>query len=402
MNKFVFSVGELNRYVRSVLESDSNLSSLYVAGEISNFTNHYRSGHLYFTLSDSTSAIKCVMFASAAAWLKFRPENGMAVICRGRASVYEKDGVYQFYCEDMQPDGAGALALAFQQLKDKLEKEGLFDSERKRTLPRYPKKIGVITSDTGAAIRDILNVSARRYPLAEILFHPALVQGTDAPASLIKALDAMYKTDADVIIIGRGGGSAEDLSPFNDEMLARKIAAAPVPVISAVGHETDFSISDFVADVRAATPSAAAELAVPDIAELSGFVSTAESRISAAAGRIVKEQALRLRGLNSAESLKHPHRYYEVKMQQLDSLQLSLINSAEQTVAKHSARFGAIVSKLDALSPLSVIKRGYARVDKGAEPITRAALAQKGDKIKITMQDGFINCTVDSTEVDDI
>ena len=182
MNKFVFSVGELNRYVRSVLESDSNLSSLYVAGEISNFTNHYRSGHLYFTLSDSTSAIKCVMFASAAAWLKFRPENGMAVICRGRASVYEKDGVYQFYCEDMQPDGAGALALAFQQLKDKLEKEGFFDSERKRTLPRYPKKIGVITSDTGAAIRDILNVSARRYPLAEILFHPALVQGTDAPS----------------------------------------------------------------------------------------------------------------------------------------------------------------------------------------------------------------------------
>ncbi len=402
MEKFVFSVTDLNRYVRSVLESDRNLSSLYVSGEISNFTDHYRSGHLYFSLSDGASTIKCVMFASAASWLKFRPENGMSVICRGRASVYERDGVYQFYCEDMQPEGAGALAIAFRQLKEKLEKEGLFAAERKRPLPAMPKKIGVITSDTGAALRDIINVTSRRFPAAEILLHPALVQGADAPASLIKALDKTYKSDAEVIIIGRGGGSAEDLSPFNDEDLARKIAQSPVPVISAVGHETDFTICDFVADMRAPTPSAAAELAVPDKEELSDYIASLEHRITASANLVVKENIHRLERLRAADILKYPARYYELRMQQVDTALAKIRNAYALAVKDASGNFGTLVSKLDALSPLSVIRRGYARVTGGGTTVTAVSQVKAGDKLQITVADGYINCTVDNTEVSEI
>ena len=399
MEKFVFSVSDLNRYVRSVLESDKNLKSLYVAGEISNFTDHYRSGHLYFSLNDGAASIKCVMFASSAAWLKFKPENGMAVICRGRASVYEKDGVYQFYCEDMQPDGAGAQALAFNQLKEKLEKEGLFAAERKRPLPLMPKKIGVITSDTGAALRDILNVTSRRFPLAEILLHPALVQGLEAPKSLIKALDAMYQTDADVIIIGRGGGSAEDLSPFNDEQLARKIAESPVPVISAVGHETDFTICDFVSDMRAPTPSAAAELAVPERAELLETIGNYSQRMAKAASALIREQALRLQGLASREALKYPQRYFEIKMQRADELSFKMQVAYSNLLKNEAARFEVVISKLSTLNPLNVIKRGYAEVLKEGKHISSIENLNTGDKLKIRLSDGFVNCSVDNTEV---
>lgn len=399
MEKFVFSVSDLNRYVRSVIESDKNLKSLYVAGEISNFTDHYRSGHLYFSLNDGVASIKCVMFASSAAWLKFKPENGMAVICRGRASVYEKDGVYQFYCEDMQPDGAGAQALAFNQLKEKLEKEGLFAAERKRPLPLMPKKIGVITSDTGAALRDILNVTSRRFPLAEILLHPALVQGLEAPKSLIKALDAMYQTDADVIIIGRGGGSAEDLSPFNDEQLARKIAESPVPVISAVGHETDFTICDFVSDMRAPTPSAAAELVAPERAELLETIGNYSQRMAKAASALIREQALRLQGLASREALKYPQRYFEIKMQRADELSFKMQVAYSNLLKNEAARFEVVISKLSALNPLNVIKRGYAEVLKEGKHISSIENLNTGDKLKIRLSDGFVNCSVDNTEV---
>lgn len=399
MDRFVFTVSELNRYVRSVLESDKNLNSVYIKGEISNFTDHFRSGHLYFSLKDSASNIKCVMFSSAASWLKFRPENGMSVICRGRASVYERDGIYQFYCEDMQPDGAGALAVAFEQLKAKLEGEGLFAAERKKPLPKMPRKIGVITSDSGAALRDILNVTSRRFPLAEILLHPALVQGADAPASLIAALDKMYSTDAEVIIIGRGGGSAEDLSPFNDEALARKIAQSKIPVISAVGHETDFTICDFVSDMRAPTPSAAAELAVPEKEELSDYIENLRQRLATSVNLKLREQKYCLEGLKNRDVLKYPSRFYEMRLQQNDSLKSAMVNAYALNVKDQMGQFAAIISKLDAMNPLNVIRRGYARVTTADNSSALASAVKEGDKLKITVADGYINCTVNNTEV---
>ena len=259
------TVSQLNTYIRSRMEEDPTLQSLFVVGEISNFTDHYRSGHLYLSLKDEKSVIRAVMFAQYARRLRFRPEDGMKVIARGRVGVYEANGQYQLYIEDMQPDGLGALNLAFEQLKQKLEKEGLFARERKKPLPKYPERIGVITSPTGAAVQDITTILARRFPLAEIVFCPVLVQGEGAAPQIVKALEEMNRRQAaDVIILGRGGGSLEDLWAFNEESVARAVAASEIPVISAVGHETDFTICDFAADCRAATPSAAAELAVPD------------------------------------------------------------------------------------------------------------------------------------------
>ncbi len=399
MEKFVFTVSELNRYVRSVLESDPNLTSLFVSGEISDFTNHYRSGHLYFSLGDGQAKIKCVMFKSAAAWLKFRPEDGMRVICRGRASVYERDGSYQFYCEDMQPDGVGALAVAFEQLKAKLEREGLFDSARKRPLPAIPSRVGVVTSDTGAAIRDIFSVSERRFPAAEIVLCPALVQGADAPASLITALRAIYKADVDVIIIGRGGGSAEDLSVFNDEALARTVASSPVPVVSAVGHETDFTICDFAADLRAPTPSAAAELVFPDSLKLKGRIGDLRRRMRLSAERLISDKRLALDGCRNSEVLRDPARYFELKKQQTDTLTQRLKTAYSELVRAAQTDFKSALIKLNALSPLGVILRGYAVVKHNGNIVTSASSVEKGDKLDVTVGDGTINCTVDSAEV---
>ena len=258
----VISVSQLNRYVKSLLEGDANLAAVYIGGEISNFTNHYKSGHLYMSLKDEGAVVKAVMFRAYASKLAFTPENGMKVIVRARVSLYEKDGAFQIYIEEMQPDGVGALQIAFEQLKKKLAAEGLFEASRKKPLPRYPARVGVITSPTGAAVRDIFNVLGRRFPLARVVFTPVLVQGEGAPAQLVAALRRFNETNAaDVLIIGRGGGSIEELWAFNDETVARAVAASRIPVISAVGHETDFTICDFVADLRAPTPSAAAELA---------------------------------------------------------------------------------------------------------------------------------------------
>ena len=265
----VLTVSQLNTYLRAVIEEDDHLSSVFVCGEISNFTNHIRSGHWYFSLKDENSILKAVMFRTANQRLRFRPESGMRVIVRGRIGVFERDGVYQLYAEDMQPDGTGALALAFEQLRRRLEAEGLFRAERKKTLPPFPATIGVITSPTGAARRDIENVLGRRFPAANILFAPVLVQGENAPEQLAAAVARMNRDGrADVIIIGRGGGSAEELWAFNDERVVRAVAASEIPVISAVGHETDVTLCDFAADRRAPTPSAAAELAVPEMRTL--------------------------------------------------------------------------------------------------------------------------------------
>ena len=271
MSVGILTVSQINFYIQSIVDNDPRLKSVFVCGELSNFTRHYKSGHLYFSLKDDKSLIKAVMFSSAASRLRFAPSDGMKVIVRGRISVYEPSGQYQLYVEDMQPDGAGALALAYEQLKSKLEKEGLFDSRHKKPIPQFPKKVGVITSPTGAARRDIENIISRRYPCAEIILYPVTVQGDTAPAQLVNAVEYM-DGKSDVVIIGRGGGSAEDLWAFNDERLARTIYDCNTPVISAVGHETDFTICDFVSDLRAPTPSAAAELAVPDREELFGFL----------------------------------------------------------------------------------------------------------------------------------
>ena len=265
----VLSVSQLNFYLKSLIENDPRLGMVIVSGEISNLTDHYSSGHIYLSLKDSRSVLRAVMFAGNARRLRFRPQNGMKVLCRGRVAVYEPSGQYQLYIEDMQPDGVGALALAYEQLKKKLEAEGLFDASRKKRLPRFPKTVGVITSPTGAAVQDIRNILYRRFPAVNMMLAPVLVQGEGAPAQLINALRQLdAQGQCDVLIIGRGGGSVEDLWAFNDEALARTIAACRTPVISAVGHETDFTICDFVADLRAPTPSAAAELAVPDVREL--------------------------------------------------------------------------------------------------------------------------------------
>ncbi|WP_405353893.1 exodeoxyribonuclease VII large subunit, partial [Ruminococcus sp.] len=291
----VLSVSQINFYIKSIIENDSRLQFVLVTGEISNLTVHQRSGHIYLTLKDSRSVISAVMFAGNARRLKFRPENGMKIICRGRISLYEPSGRYQLYIEDMQPDGIGALTLAFEQLKEKLAVQGLFDNAHKKALPKFPKTIGVITSPTGAAVQDITNIIRRRFPVADIVLAPVLVQGENAPEQLVRAVNKFSKSGiADVVIIGRGGGSAEDLWAFNDENLAHAVYNCKTPIISGVGHETDFTICDFVADVRASTPSAAAELAVPDRQELLAYYKKQLQYLSALMDKKFRSADLRL------------------------------------------------------------------------------------------------------------
>lgn len=319
-NTLVLSVSQLNRYIKMNFDADENLANIFISGEISNFTNHYRTGHLYFTLKDDSAAVRAVMFNSSAKRLKFMPEDGMKVIARGRVSVYEASGQYQLYVDDMQPDGVGALNLAYEQLKEKLQKEGLFSEHHKKPLPPYPEKVGVITSPTGAAVRDIINVLGRRFPYAEIVFCPVLVQGEGAHLQLTDAVN-LFNSEraADVIIIGRGGGSIEDLWEFNDEGLARAVYNSEIPVISAVGHETDFTICDFVADMRAPTPSAAAELAVPDANELQYALSTLKNRMFLNVSSGIADRRSRLEYLTSKGALKSPDEMLSNRSQRLDT-----------------------------------------------------------------------------------
>lgn len=395
-NTLVLSVSQLNRYIKMNFDADENLANIFISGEISNFTNHYRTGHLYFTLKDDSAAVRAVMFNSSAKRLKFMPEDGMKVIARGRVSVYEASGQYQLYVDDMQPDGVGALNLAYEQLKEKLQKEGLFSELHKKSLPPYPEKVGVITSPTGAAVRDIINVLGRRFPYAEIVFCPVLVQGEGAHLQLTDAVN-LFNSEraADVIIIGRGGGSIEDLWEFNDEGLARAVYNSEIPVISAVGHETDFTICDFVADMRAPTPSAAAELAVPDANELQYALSALKNRMFLNVSSGIADRRSRLEYLTSKGALKSPDEMLSNRSQRIDTAFSKMLSSYENRIGGKKVEFISAATTLSKLDPMSVLMRGFAFVsDKNGKNVYSSQALAKGDKINVRFHDGSAVCEV--------
>ncbi len=395
-NGNILTVAQLNMYVKGLLESDINLKKVYIVGEISNFTNHYKSGHLYLTLKDDKAAIKAVMFRTSASKIAFKPQDGMRVICSGRVSLFERDGSYQFYIEDMQPDGVGALQIAYEQLKLKLAELGMFDEAVKKTIPRIPRRIAVITSPTGAAVQDILNILSRRFPIAEVIMCPVLVQGELAPDSLCDAVETVNELDcADVIIIGRGGGSIEDLWAFNSEKLAYAVFNSHIPVISAVGHETDFTICDFVADLRAPTPSAAAELAVPDANELFDYLELCKSRIKGSCKAIISNCENQVKLLSSNRILQSPGAYFDHISETVDSLEKSINHSFERILSGYSAELSVLSAKLDAMSPLKTLARGYliARGDDG-DVIKSVKSLRKGETLKVTLADGCFDSTV--------
>lgn len=394
-NEQAFSVTQLNEYVKMLIDSDEILQTAAVCGEISNFKHHYATGHLYFTLKDERSAVKCVMFARDAARLKFEPDNGMTVTAWGRVSVFPRDGAYQLYVGFMSPSGLGEQYYAFEMLKQKLASEGLFDTARKKKIPKFPKKIGIITSPTGAAVRDLNNVLTRRWPIVEIELFPALVQGSGAAASLKKGIEYFdSKDDVDVVIIGRGGGSGEDLSAFNDEALARSIAASKIPVISAVGHEIDVSISDFVADLRAPTPSAAAELAVPDMGEYNAILSSHLGRIKGIVSRKIEFGESRLKTLSESSVLKSPEKYFDIKFTELDYLAERLGDKYDDIIKANGSKFSSLVAKLEALSPLSVLSRGYSITNKGDRAVSSVTEISSGDDLVLIFNDGKVDVKV--------
>lgn len=393
------TVTELNTFIKNMFDGNRLLSGVSVAGEISNFTAH-KSGHLYFSVKDSEGQIKAVMFRSSAASLKFRPENGMRVILRGSVSVYVRDGGYQLYVSSMQPDGVGALYLAYEQLKEKLYDEGLFDQSHKRLIPRFPERIGVITSPTGAAVRDIINVLGRRYPLATIYLYPALVQGDGAEDTLVRGIDFFDKSHlVDTVIIGRGGGSIEDLWAFNGEKLARRIFEAKVPIISAVGHETDFTICDFVADLRAPTPSAAAELASPDGRELVMAIANTEERLDRSLIRITERMRERLARVTERRVFTDPSVMFEVYRDKVAELFDNANTSFAEIIADSRLKMAGACGRLEALNPLSVLSRGFAVAERDGKIIRQKSEVNVGDEVTLRFADGSVRSTI--TEIND-
>lgn len=391
------TVTELNAFIKRLLDTNKTLSAVSVTGEISNLKDH-GSGHLYFSLKDSGAQIKAVMFRSSRARLKFALEDGMRVTAHGTVSVYEQTGTVQIYVNSMEPDGIGALYLAYEQLKEKLYREGLFDDLHKKLLPVYPRRIGVITSPSGAAVRDIINVTKRRYPLADIYLYPSLVQGDGAEANLISGLEYFESSRlVDVIIIGRGGGSIEDLWAFNSERLARKIYEAQIPIISAVGHETDFTICDFVSDMRAPTPSAAAEIAVPDARDLILRIDSISERLSSALIRLTERKKERLSALAESEVLVSPTVIFEEKREVLSDLYKAASEAVNKSVADLREKLLLLSEKADAMSPLSVLKRGYSVCQNEDGEILTAKRAKNGDEVKIILSDGTLKATVITT-----
>ncbi len=390
------TVSQLTSALKRLIEDNFLLEDVGIRGEISNFTAH-TSGHLYFTLKDEAACIKCVMFRSQAQRLRFKPVEGMAVTVRGRISIYEKSGQYQLYVDDLAEAGLGNLYQAFEKLKNKLEQEGLFDPGRKRPLPPLPQKIGLITSPTGAAIQDMIQILRRRRPNLDILVFPAQVQGEEAPLSLIKALqDAGRFTALDLIIIGRGGGSLEELWAFNDERVARSIADFPEPVISAVGHETDFTIADFVADLRAPTPSAAAELAVPEQAILQRSVENCQKRLIQAVKRKFQNERRNLQRITQSRVFLYPGQMLNTRRQELDLFSEKMIRCVKQELRIRRECYLQIIGKLNTLSPLATLERGYSIAQKGdGRFIKRSDQVDIGEEIKLTLAVGelTLNCT---------
>lgn len=390
----VLSVTQINEYLKMLLDGDRVLGDVLVRGEISNF-KPAPSGHWYFTLKDPTGQLKSAMWRSYASRMRFLPKDGDRVIAHGRVSVYEASGQYQLYVDELIPDGAGSLAMQFEQIKARLAAEGLFDRERKKPLPPMPMRIGVITSPTGAAVHDVMNILGRRFPLAQMILFPSQVQGADAPPQLMAGLQFFSEIlPVDVIILGRGGGSAEDLWAFNDESLCRAVAACPIPVISAVGHESDFTICDFVADERAPTPSAAAELAVPDSGELIRRLQGSARRMSVLLSQKIEREKKTLKTLSASRVFAHPEYLLDSYRMRLADREEALERAMRQAIAQKQQNVRTAAQRLEALSPLSVLSRGYAAVSRDDETVLFAKDLQAGDRITIRFSDGSVRAEI--------
>lgn len=391
----IYTVSQVNQYIKTLLDRDQVLTALYVRGEISNY-KAYPSGHHYFSLKDGEGAIRCVMFKREAISLRFRPENGMKIIAFGRVAVFPRDGQYQLYCSTLTPEGVGDLHLAFEQLKQKLYAEGLFDPSHKKPIPQYPRRIALITSSAGAAVRDMVRILGARWPMAEVFVLPVRVQGAEAPGELCAALAwANRHQVADLIITGRGGGSMEDLWAFNDENVARTIYHSDIPVISAVGHEPDVTIADFVADLRAATPSNAAELAVPDQNDVAVQLRQMAGRMAQAMGRRLEAARRELDRASQCRALQNPMNYVDDKRMLLDYQREKLASGLTASLSRERERFAALASKLDALSPLKVLGRGYAIPQKEDGGVVRSTTdVIPGDALRLRVADGEISCKV--------
>lgn len=391
----VYSVSQLNKYIKMIFDKDMFLNNVNIRGEITNFKAHY-TGHFYFTLKDDTSTIKCVMFKSYAAGVKFKPSDGMKVVISGQVSVFERDGAYQIYCKTMTPEGLGELYLAYEQLKEKLTKEGLFSPEYKKKIPFLPNRVGVITSKTGAVVRDIINVTTRRYPNVNLLIYPAAVQGINVASTVISGIDTFNKlNNVDVIIIARGGGSFEDLFGFNDENLARKTFDSKIPIVSAVGHETDFTICDFVSDLRAPTPSAAAELVYPQYSDIIRKISMDKNRVILGIQNYITRKKEYVKRVKAAKLEKVPLDIINKNRMLIDSTIKNSSNILSLKIEKYKSRCMQSVAKLDALSPLKTLARGYSVVQSEAGKVIKSVNdVKKEDNLKLTLTDGNIDVVV--------
>ena len=397
----IWTVSELVGQIGQVLQDRADLQNCWISGELSNFKNHRASGHWYFTLKDESSSLKGVMFKSRSERVRFIPSDGLKVMIRGNIRMYEREGTIQFYAEEMEPSGIGQLYLAFEQLKKKLEEEGLFDPARKKKIPHFPKRVGIVTSPTGAAIRDIINIMGRRHPGMSWILAPAAVQGEAAPREIAQAITRLnrYK-NVDVLIVGRGGGSLEELWAFNTEVVARAISASVIPIISAVGHETDVTISDYVADLRAPTPSAAAELAVPILQDLKFQILQLRARLQSDMGMLIERKRQYLDGIANKGPLKDPFWRIDQNRQRLDTLQVRLQESMTRFVADKNGILTLLAAKLDLLSPLAILGRGYSLTYDAEGKLLRSAQKVKVDeKIRIRLGEGSLCCQVLEKEI---
>ena len=394
----ILTVSQINRYIASMIKGEKKLHGILAKGEISNFTCHNKTGHLYFTLKDSETSIKAVMFSSMATQLKFAPKSGMSVIVAADVRVYERDGAYQLYVTDMQPDGLGAMYLAFEQLKERLSAEGIFSAEHKKPIPQMPNKIGIVTSLDAAALQDMLKILSRRYPVAEVTIFPALVQGANAPESICRAIAQADRSNPDLIICGRGGGSPEDLAAFNSEAVARSIYACNTPIISAVGHETDTSIADYAADLRAATPSAAAELAVPDMSVLYDKINSAEKVINRAVSAAIGAKLYRLEKTFERLEAASPEGKISAFKEKISSAEKALKSAYKIKLQRSGGAVAEKAAMLESLSPLKTLSRGYSLVYKGERLINSVKELSEKDEINIRMSDGTVSAIIERKE----